>query len=52
MAYQHYHDHNGTLIPDNTPSGPSLSTIGYALLPLLLSILFFIFFLVSGKLIL
>ena len=51
MAYQHHH-HNGTIIPGKTPTGPALPLIGYALLPLLLSILFFIFFLVSGKLIL
>lgn len=47
------HDHNGTIISSNASStGSNLQNVGYALLPLWLTILFFIFFVASGKLIL
>lgn len=50
MAYQHrQHHHNGTIIPGKTPLGSAKGLLFYALLPLLLTILFVIFFLASGK---
>lgn len=52
MASQPYQHHNGTIISDKTPTGPDIELVGYAVLPLLLTILFFIFFIASGKLIL
>lgn len=44
------HDHNGTIISNSVPSSDDLGNLGYAILPVLLAILFFIYFVASGKL--
>ena len=41
--------HRRTNTANEKPVGPIIVLIGYALLPLLLSILFVVFFLASGK---
>lgn len=52
MAYRSHQHHNGTIISDKNPTGPGIELVGFALLPLLLTILFFVFFIASGKLVL
>lgn len=51
MKERHY-EHQGTIIPGKTPFGPTIVMVGFALLPLWLTILLFIFFVASGKLVL